>query len=224
MKSESKMAKKTNKLKSRIELLKYEAACFLKRNQGLAAVEFAMILPFMVTFTLGSAELMLRFQVSDQFKRYTFQVADLVTRYENSKACSSGDASGSLTPDVLEELLDYAADSMNGTFTRGDLQLNVASIGYTLKNAEPRTLWSRSYSTGAVETHSFDTSEVDGMGRALETIIRVNMTAAFETPYSYLDNESNFNVSKTVYFRPRIERVLELDCEDAEQNKNWETI
>lgn len=195
---------------------------FSRANKGVAAVEFALILPFMATITFGTAELILRFQTSDQFQRYTFQVGDLIAQFRNDTPSTKA-TNYELTDAQLQDLLQYAWNSMQGQFTKGDLRLDVASIGFEHKKGEPKVLWQRSLSSSGatVPPNVINEAEMNGMGEKLETILRVEMTMNVTTPYTFIDPSETYNMSKVVYFRPRMERAMEINGKSAEKNKDW---
>ncbi|MEO0497795.1 MAG: TadE/TadG family type IV pilus assembly protein [Pseudomonadota bacterium] len=196
---------------------------FKRGTRGVAAVEFAMLLPFMATVTFGTAELLLRFQTSDQFQRYTFQVGDLIAQFRNDTPATKG-TNFELTDAQLKDLLSYAWNSMQGKFTKGELRLEVASVGFEAKKGLPRVLWQRSFSSKGTKLTpgAINTSEMEGMGEKLETILRVKMSMNVSTPYTFIDPDETYDMEKIVYFRPRTERVMEINGVAAEQNTNWE--
>lgn len=202
---------------------KRRLAKFKRGTRGVAAVEFALLLPFMATITFGTAELILRFQTSDQFQRYTFQVGDLIAQFRNDTPATAA-TNYELTDAQLKDLLQYAWSSMQGQFTKGELQLHVASVGFEHKKGDPKVLWERSFSSDGnkLTSPAINSGEMKGMGEKLETILRVELNMKVSTPYTFIDPDETYDMSKVVYFRPRIERVMEINGKAAEKNKDWE--
>ena len=189
---------------------KKSLARFLRANRGVAAVEFALIAPVLVTICFGISEMLFRFQVSDQFNRQAYQVADLLTR--------GSDVQTGGPNDDIHAVLQNANTAIGVGFINNSINLELASIGFEAKKGDPVVLWKRS--TNA--TYKLNPNDVKGFGEKLETLLGVRLTLDANTPYSWFDKDTKLKIEKIVYFRPRVSRLIKINGAEAEQNKNWE--
>ncbi len=79
-----------------------------KTEQGIAAVEFALALPLLITITFGSIEVARYVLIAQKLERVSFTLSDLVTQYEK---ISTSDLN-QIIPSAAEVMLpyDFAAD------------------------------------------------------------------------------------------------------------------
>lgn len=215
------------KITSRLGLL-------ARSTKGIAAVEFAMILPILLLVSFGTAEVIMRLHAYDKFTQYTLQFGDLISRHENGT--DSLDM-GNLTTNEIQTLYDFARDNIVGNNSTGQLEITVSSIGFDISDGEPRLLWTRQMNNGNSLVEPVNAENYVGLGEPLESILVVQAGLDANTPFTLLGKNltgSNsaqgtnpfangaYKFRKEVVFRPRNERALTIDGTLAESNTYWD--
>jgi Flp pilus assembly protein TadG len=172
---------------------------FLGNDRAVAAVEFALILPLLVTLYFGTTEAAQLYTVDRRVATVAATMADLVSREQK---CITTDklnsyfaaATGIMQPYVttnLKQVVSFLAISSTGTVT--------------LK-------WSKPYGTGAVARTS---TTMGGIGSAtnINTLARTKgFLVAAEIQYSYQPLFGvvikTINLAHTEYFLPRYEEEI----------------
>ena len=88
---------------------------FRKDRKGIAAIEFAMIAPFMIALWLGSIELSQGVSIDRKVSHAASALADLVTQQTN------------LTPAEVEDIMD-ATTAILAPFDVGNLRIEMAGV------------------------------------------------------------------------------------------------
>lgn len=133
--------------RSLLRRLKARGANFLSASQGIAAVEFAVILPFMVVLYLGMTEITYAVGTDNRVTLLSRTLADLTGRETD------------VTPSVMDTIFSTAVAVMQ-PYAAGDatspLMMVVSSVTVKLVNNQPTgtVCWSqaRSAVNGAVQS------------------------------------------------------------------------
>lgn len=184
-------------------------ACLLHRwrrgTRGLAALEFALLSPFLAVLIFGILELSLRFRAADEFHRFVQQTGDMLSREEE------------LFSEDLDAVYAAAAEIMKPVSLAGGLEMDVASIGFT-PDGSPEQLWQRARGGTAVP---FDVTEAAGLGAPGESVLRVSARFRYATPLSDMLSLGPLEMGHAVYYRPRVTRLIAIDGEIHDGGAEW---
>jgi Flp pilus assembly protein TadG len=124
-------------------LMRKPISQFLRNRRGLAAVEFALILPVMLMLFLGTVELSLALTARADVSNLTSTTADLVAQ-----------ETGVTVADL--QSVFAAANAILYPYAPNAAQITLTSVVYTTTSANPligKVAWSRPSGTGGL-THS----------------------------------------------------------------------
>lgn len=164
-------------------------------RRGIAAAEFALIAPALIFLIMGVFEMSFRFQASEEATRYVHQVADLVSR------------ESIITSDYVEEVFNASEFMMKPLQPKNNLDIDIASVGFTGVSGDPDVLWRRVVGTSV----AFDPEEARTMGVDGETVIRVGVRYKYTSVLTELFGGGVMTMEKSAYARPRIDRKVEMD-------------
>lgn len=159
---------------------------FRKRDDGVAAMEFALVLPVLLIILMGTIEFSNVLMVERKLLNAMQSVADLI-----GKETDVSDAD-------LDEIF-YAAQLVMYPYASSNMTIGVASVRYDDDTGTPTLDWSDSWNGGSVQN---PTTLAAGRGSAGESIIIVSGSYAY-TPLSTLVITSSFSLGETSYVRPR---------------------
>lgn len=180
---------------------------FRSDARGVAALEFALISPFLAVLIYGLIEMTLRFRAADEFQRYLQQAGDYLSREEELFATD------------IDEIYAAAAQMIRSANTSGTLHIDVASIGFK-SDGSPELLWRR---------HRGDTppvltaAEAAGLGDPGESVLRVSARFSYQTPISQIIGAGQMSLSEAVFYRPRVTRVIAMDGAIHDVGVEWIT-
>lgn len=179
---------------------------WLRDQQGIAAVEFALILGPITVLMLATFEVTLRMQAADEFERYAFQIGDVFTR------------EAELTSADISVLYDAAGVMMQQVGVTGDmLDIDVASIGFQ-SDGEPVLLWRRHRGNIPAD---FNLSDAEALAEPGESVMRVSATLRYTPAISYLPSPSSGMV-RTAFFKPRATRSISIDGKVTDPGVSWD--
>lgn len=181
-------------------------ARFIRETRGLAALEFAMIAPFLAVLIMGIAEMSLRFRAIDEFHRYLQQAGDYLSREDELFSAD------------IDAIYAAAGEIMKPVELAGQLDLDVSSIGF-IADGSPELLWQRIRGN---TPPSFDVADAAGLGGPGESVIRVSARFTYQSPISGLVGVNALQLDQAVYFRPRATRVIAIDGSLADDGANWD--
>jgi len=168
---------------------------FVRDRRGIAAAEFALIAPALIFLIMGVFEMSFRFRASEEATRYVHQVADLVARETD------------ITSDYVKEVFNASEFMMKPLEPKEDLDLDIASVGFTGANGDPDVLWRRVVGTSV----SFNPEEARTMGVDGESVIRVGVRYQYTSVLTELFGGGAMTLEKSAYARPRIDRKVTMD-------------
>ncbi|MEL6436356.1 MAG: TadE/TadG family type IV pilus assembly protein [Pseudomonadota bacterium] len=199
-------------MRIRLPLPRLRFRKFARDDRGVAATEFALIMPLLMTLTFGVFEVYFAYIAEDQFTRYSTQTADLLARAPELKTAD------------IKDLLDVANKIMVEVDSHELIELHVASIGYKTTGGNPLLLWTRSsFGKNGGTPIVFDIKEAEGLGMPGETIIRVHSKYTYTSPFTYFLKVNPYLKEKVLYFKPRVTRAIAIDGSVSEQNHNWDS-
>jgi Flp pilus assembly protein TadG len=166
-------------------------------RQGIAATEFAMILPFMFLLLIGMAEITGAMNHDRKVSRISNAIADLVAQ---AQTVTTGELDGVL--DLGEKILaPYPAD---------ELSIVVASVSFD-EDGEASVDWSYDSTGGAPWTDGAapPITLPDTINIANTSIVVSVATLGYEPPFAgiftrYFERESSIELSDAYYLRPRL--------------------
>jgi Flp pilus assembly protein TadG len=166
-----------------------------KDTAGLAALEFALVLPLMLTALLG-----------------TIEVWNLVTSYSKAVSASQTVAdltsqSSALTTTQMNSIVVAAQRVLDPLVSNTtSLGISVVSVGFDATN-KPIQLWKFGWGTAAAATPTL--SGAAGLGVTGESVILVNLTYTC-TPLIH-DIVPQATFTETSYSRPRLVKKIALN-------------
>lgn len=166
-------------------------------HQGVAAVEFAMILPLLVMLLLGTFELGQALTVDRRVTQAASSAADLV-------------AQGSTIDDATLSTISDLADSILSPYDANLLGLEIVSVE---ADAEGNTTVGWSYSKGGGAPHAAG-SAYSMTGDLANLISPTNSVIVAKTTYAYTPIVGKYltggiQLGETFYLRPRRSAIVD---------------
>lgn len=179
---------------------------FRKDNEGVAALEFAIIAPILVLLFLGTIEISLAVAVDRKVSRVSSAVADLITQQPDE-----------FDTDTLDSIFEISSQIMYPY----DDGVEIVVSGLKIDNGVARVEWSRGYGGGSKRsvgsTYAVPSSiKVDGTFLVAATV-KTDHSPAFKF-VNYKDGGLTFDgasieLSEEMFLRPR--RASEQLCTDC---------
>lgn len=177
-------------------------ARFSEEERAVAAVEFALILPFMITLYFGSMEAAALFTADKRVNTVSATVGDLVSQWDPDDGNISTGTGGTLT-----DYMDASTGIMTPYSTSG-LKI-IISLVEVKSDGTTKVLWSKA-NTGAARTLNvaYPPLLASGSSSQMNTVARGGCIVAAEASYSYKPLlgqvfKTPLNLSHTNYFLPR---------------------
>jgi Flp pilus assembly protein TadG len=172
-------------------------ARFRRNERGVAAVEFALVVPFLLTLYLGSIEAAAMFTVDKRVNSISATIGDLVGQWD------PGD--GDLPTDAMNDYLSAATGIMAPYSTVG-LKI-VVTLVQVHDDGTTEVLWSQANAAGTPKTvgNSYEGLTADSM---INQVSQGGCIIAAESSYAYLPIlgqvfNTPLTLSHTNYFVPR---------------------
>ncbi|MEM9740711.1 MAG: TadE/TadG family type IV pilus assembly protein [Pseudomonadota bacterium] len=181
------------------------ATPFRSHAGGVAALEFALIAPFLAVLIYGLIELTLRFRAADEFQRYLQQAGDYLSREDEL-----------FTADI-DDIFAASSQMIRSANTVGALHIDVASIGFKA-DGTPEQLWRRHRGDAPP---SLDVSEATGLGDPGESVLRVSARFSYETPISQIIGAGRMSLDEAVFYRPRVTRLIAMNGAIHDDGVEW---
>jgi Flp pilus assembly protein TadG len=179
-------------------------------DEAVAAVEFALIVPFLITLYLGSIEAAALFTVDKRVSSVSSTIGDLVAQWDPSE--------GDLTTGVSGTMTDYmsASTGILAPYSTSGLKV-VVTLVQVKNDGTTKVLWSKANAAGTAKTVN---SAYAGLSASTEmnVVSRGGCVIAAEASYSYLPIlgqvfTTALNLSHTNYFLPRFGSTEPIDLD-----------
>lgn len=177
------------------------AGGLMRDRRGVAAVEFALVLPFMLVLFLGVTELNSALTLDRKVSQAASSVADLVAQADRLKSSEVND---------LLKLSRAVLDP----YPEAPLKVVVASVWMKEVN-QPRVMWSRAMNTAQWGTNSAPPIELPKeLTRQKDTYLIVahaeyEHRPTFAAVLKDVFNSATITLSDTYYMRPRVSTSVE---------------
>ncbi|OJX55267.1 TadE/TadG family type IV pilus assembly protein [Devosia sp. 66-22] len=188
-------------------------------DRAVAAVEFALIVPLLITLYLGSIEAAALFTVDKRVSSISSTIGDLVAQWDPEKE-------GALSTGTGGKLTDYmnASTGIMSPYTTSGLKI-VVSLVQVKNNGDTKTLWSTA-NTGSAKTLNAAYSDASiATSTRMNQVSRGGCVIAAEVTYSYLPVlgavfTTAINLRHTNYFLPRFgsSEPIDLDTQNVAAN------
>jgi Flp pilus assembly protein TadG len=185
-------------LKSFIDRLKRFGAA----REAVAAIEFAFILPIMLTLYIGSQELSMLITVDRRVTVIAGTVGDLVSRADTCLASST--------------LSDYfaAAQVIIGGLPTTGLAQTISDVTVD-SNGHGTVEWSQSYPSDSGTARAVNSTYTFDSGNAMGTLAAGGHVIVAETAYPYkpilgMFFQNTFNLYRVEYYLPRYDGDIQV--------------
>ncbi len=171
---------------------------FLVNEKGVAGVEFALILPLMLTFYFGTFEVTQALSCNRQVALTASTVTNLVSQYTTI-------SQGSQMPDILA-----ASAKVLAPYPVGPAKVVVSGIIVDGKGANPTVQWSVPYNGGAALVTGAAVTLPTGLTLAPNSMVILGQTSyAYTAPVQFI-KLGTWNLSSNVYMLPRASTTITL--------------
>ncbi len=165
---------------------------FIKNRRGTAAVEFAMILPLMVTMLAGVVEVSNLISAQRKALAAAYTAADLIAQERSVGATE------------VSEILQ-ASRLVIDPFPDTAISIGVASVRYDAGSGTPSVDWTSSYNSGTVLN---PTTLAAGLGQAGDSVVIVSVVFTYNPIFSVI-LPSTFTFQEIATTRPRLYTFVE---------------
>lgn len=177
------------------------ASGLMRDRRGVAAVEFALVLPFMLALFLGVTELNSALTLDRKISQAASSVADLVAQADKLKASE------------VEDLLKLSRAVLD-PYPEAPLKVVVASVWMKEVN-QPRVVWSRAMNTAQWGANSAPPIKLPPELTSQKGTYLVVAHAEYEHRPAFaavlkdVFNSATITLSDTYYMRPRVSTSVE---------------
>lgn len=180
-------------------------------ESGVSAVEFALILPILITLYMGAVEMSQAVAVDRRVTAVSSATADLVAQTEKTF-----DSWANVPPNedptkisVLEDVFEAARTYLRPYGTT-PLTITVSSVCAD-GNGDTKVDWSVGYNGGAALTEGADHTLPDGLTAPFSSVIMATVSYSYSSPVSFFI-PGGVVMTETFYLRPR--RSLNVEKPD----------
>lgn len=174
-----------------------------RHDGGMAAVEFALILPILVVLWIGGVEVTQALSVDRRLNNLAAAVGDLVAR---SKIVTYGD---------VDSIFDIAPGAMF-PYSQTGLQMRVTAVNMS-SAGNATAAWSRAEGTTAYAANAAMNSLVPATLRVPDTqIIMAEIFYTYSPAVGYVIT-GDLDLDDRMYFVPRLVAKVQL-CDNNKQN------
>jgi Flp pilus assembly protein TadG len=160
---------------------------FSRAKSGLAAIEFALILPFMALLYFGAIEISLLISADRKVSQTASSLADLVARVD------------SINPDGVNDVFS-ASRALFQPYDSTGVEMRVTSV--IDKDGAPTVDWSQAQ--GMDPRHSGDAMTLDpGVLPSKGSVIMAEVTYNYQTVLGFFLKDGMV-LNETFYLRPRM--------------------
>lgn len=183
---------------------------FRKEERAAAAVEFALIVPFLITLYMGSLEAAALFTVDKRINSISATIGDLVAQWDPDD--------GDLTTGSGSTLTDYlnASTGILVPYSTTGLKI-VVSLVQVKTNGTTKVLWSKANAAGTAKTTGNSYTDLASTTQ-MNSVSRGGCVIAAEVSYSYKPVlgqvfTTALNLKHTNYFLPRFGSSEPIDLD-----------
>ncbi len=187
-------------IRSTLEELRSIARRFHRQDEATAAVEFALIVPFLIALYFGSIEAAALFTADKRVNSISATVGDLVSQWDPDDGKISTGTSGTMT--------DYfnAATGIMTPYSTTGLKI-VVSLVEVKANGTTKVLWSKANPAGTARSVNSSFTPLTSTSQ-MNTVSRGGCVVTAEVSYSYKPIlgyvfKAALNLAHTNYFLPR---------------------
>lgn len=161
----------------------------LRRDeQGLSAIEFALLLPVMVFLYMGTVDASMMITADRKVSNVASSMGDLVSQ------------ATALNDDEIADIF-AAAESIMDPLETGTLSMVITSVVADADN-NTTVAWSDAFNGSGAEAGE-DITVPEGLTEPLSSVIVATATYTFETPVSVFVTGGPIVLDETFYLRPR---------------------
>jgi Flp pilus assembly protein TadG len=177
------------------------AQALVRDRRGVAAVEFALVLPFMLVLFLGMNELNSALTLDRKISQAASSVADLVAQADKLKSSQ------------VNDLLKMSKAVLD-PYPEGDLQMVVASVWIKEVN-QPRVVWSRAMNTSQWGSNSAPPIDIPSELMKQKDSYLIVAHAEYEHKPGFANvlkdvfNTASIRLTDTYFLRPRVSTSVE---------------
>jgi Flp pilus assembly protein TadG len=164
-------------------------------RSGIAAVEFALLLPVMLTLYIGGVQISDGFTVKRKVTNATSALGDLVARTEE------------ISKSEMENILD-AAEAVVAPYSASNLKLKLLGVSINSKS-EPKVVWAAARHE-AVPSKGTAVPLPDGV-KLPDTFVIVAEVHYIYTPTIGYVFTGSFDISERFYLKPRLSSTVCYD-------------
>jgi Flp pilus assembly protein TadG len=175
----------------------------LRRNEeGVAAVEFALIVPFLIALYFGSIEAAALYTVDKRVSSISSTIGDLVAQWDPDDP-----EEDYLTPGTLTDYMNASTGIMSPYSTTG-LKI-VISLVQVKNDGTTKVLWSKANAAGTIKTVGTAYADLAvAVAPQMNSVSQGGCVIAAEVTYSYLPIlgqvfKTALNLKHTNYFLQR---------------------
>jgi Flp pilus assembly protein TadG len=170
------------------------------RREGTAAVEFALLMPVMLTLFFGAFEITNLLMVNLKLTAATEAAADLVAQTRSQTPNIAPSDIGNFTT---------AADLVITPYAASGLKLAYAGLTYN-SNGNPQVAWHyEENGATAITTGALNQTLLQGLGSGTASVIMVQSTYNYTSPFSWVLG-TTYTLGDIAYNRPRY--VTQVTC------------
>ena len=168
----------------------------LRDRRAVAAVEFALLLPLMITMFVGGNEISQALAIFRKVGHTSSTLGDLVAQ----------EADGLVTTELTDILA--ASSSVMTPYSASSAKMIVSAVKYTTSGGF-KVCWSRAqndtaWTAGSAPPVTIPTGIVTDGQQVIVTHVSYTYTSAFSTIMTDILGSSSITLSDISYFRPRV--------------------
>lgn len=169
---------------------------FTKDEQGIAAVEFALVVPLLIIIFFGSVELSNAVTVDRKVSQVALTMADLVAQSKDR-----------VTPNEMNEYFNLS-DTMVAPFSAADMEIVVSSITAD-ENGDLEVDWSHAnsngtkWSKGAVPPVTIPPEVATPNSSVVVTEVKYEFKPLFGAIFNDITGASSINLESIYFLQPR---------------------
>lgn len=173
---------------------------FWRNLEGVAAIEFAMIVPLMFLLFVGAVEFSQAITVDRRVTQIASSTADLVAR---TKSISTSEVTS----------IFNISDELMKPYETAPLKITILNVIASPSDATVTTIcWFQNYQGGAASYTKGQTYKLpDGVVQAGESVVVSEVRYAYTPPLFHYFIKGTTNLSETFYLKPRLSASIEKD-------------